>query len=197
VTDTRPAIRVTFASLRPAVIAALAVLYANVGAGDSARRSAIAWMMGSWGARLAIQSLYTPGHRALRDDADAVRGWSYVTLLVSAAFFSLPALISCINPEPGLSPIELGACVLWLVGFAGETTADRQLLRFASNPDHAGLVCRSGVWRIVPDAHAAFETLTWTAFGVFALGSPWGWIALACPAAMAFSLFAPLLRLRR
>ena len=47
------------AAVWPALVGALAVLYANLGDGEWVRRSAIAWMMGSWGARLAVQGLYT------------------------------------------------------------------------------------------------------------------------------------------
>ena len=47
----------TISALWPALVGALAVFYATVSDGDSARRSAIGWMMGSWGARLAIQGL--------------------------------------------------------------------------------------------------------------------------------------------
>jgi len=41
----------------PLVTAALAVFYANVGRGAAARQSAMAWMIGSWGARLGVQLL--------------------------------------------------------------------------------------------------------------------------------------------
>jgi steroid 5-alpha reductase family enzyme len=194
VSDTSPQIRLTLASLRPAGIGALAVLYASVGRGDWTRRSAIAWMMGSWGARLAVQTLYTRGHAALRDDQPAPpRGVPYLAALGSAAFFSLPALLASVNPDPSLSTIELAASALWFVAFAGETTADRQLLRFASNPEHAALDCRAGLWRVIPHAHAVCEALIWSAFALFAFASPWGWIALACPVAMIYLMFEPAL----
>ena len=116
----------------------------------------------------------------------------YLALLGSSALFSLPALVASINPDPSISAIELAACALWLVAFAGEATADRQLLRFASNPEHAGVACRSGIWRVVPHAHAVCEALIWSAFALFAYASPWGWIALACPVAMIDLLVEPI-----
>lgn len=170
-----------FASIGPACVGALAVFYGSIGDGAWTRRSAIAWMMGSWGARLAVQSLYTrtSGLPFLT---------SYFQLLTAAVFFSLPALIVSRNPEPSLSALEIGASALWAIAFAFETTADRQLLRFTSKPEHAGLACRSGIWRFLPHAHVVFEGLIWTAFALFALASPWGWIAWACPAAMLYLL---------
>jgi steroid 5-alpha reductase family enzyme len=194
VSDTPPAIRLTLASLCPAATGALAVFYAGVASGDWTRRSAIGWMMGSWGARLAVQTLYTSGHVELCDNEPehqpgAARRVPYLALLGSAVFFSLPAFIASINPDPTISTLELTACALWLVAFAGEATADRQILRFAANPAHAGVRCRAGIWRVIPHAHAVCEALIWMAFGLFACASPWGWIALACPAAMVRLLF--------
>jgi steroid 5-alpha reductase family enzyme len=175
----------------PACVGALAVLYANVESGAWTRRSAMAWMMGSWGARLTVQALYT---RA----SAPVLAWSRLSpfptslltshfrLLTFSLFFSLPALMASRNPDPSLSSLEIAACAFWAVAFGAETTADRQFLRFASNPVNAGLSCRSGIWRLLPRAHAVCEAAIWTALALFALASPWGWIALACPAAILY-----------
>ena len=170
----------------PASVGALAVVYANVGAGDWARRSAIGWMMGSWGARLTVQALYAPGARDLSKPTPVT---SYFGLLTSAAFFSMPAAFASLDVNPSLTTLELAASALWVIAFAAQTTADRQFLRFVSNPGHAGVVCRSGLWRYSSHAHAMFEVLIWVAFALFASASPWGWLALACvPARVALLL---------
>lgn len=169
------------AAVWPAGVGSLAVLYATVGDGAWTRRSAIAWMMGSWGARLTVQTLYTRR-------SDLLFLTSYFRLLASVLFFSLPAWFASRNPEPSLAAVEIGASALWVIAFAVETTADRQLLRFTSKPENAGLTCRSGMWRVMPQAHAGGEALIWTAFALFASGSPWGWTVFACPAAMLYLL---------
>ncbi len=193
------------AAVWPALVGALAILYASIGDGAWARRSAIAWMMGSWGARLTVQTLYTrlvrrpesggpeelvnksPStqrpQRPQRRNAPGSEGLRYIVWAASAVFFSLPALIASRNPDPSLSVIELAACGLWILAFAGETTADRQLLRFTAKPENAGLACQTGLWRYSRHAHALFEGLIWIAFALFASASPWGWIAFACPLA--------------
>lgn len=163
----------------PACVGALAVFYAMLGDGAWTRRSAIAWMMGSWGARLTLQTLYT------RSAGLPLIGSPFQSP-VSALFFSIPALIAVRNPAPVLSLLEIAAAVIWFVGFAGETTADRQFLRFAAKAEPAGSICRAGIWRFIPQAHALFETVIWAAFALFALASPWGWVALVCPAAMLY-----------
>jgi steroid 5-alpha reductase family enzyme len=171
-----------------ALVAGLAILYANLGDGAWSRRSAIAWMMGSWGARLVVHLLYVPANAAPERKHSF---WSLQALAASAVFFSLPALLASINPAPTLSIADLVAGGIWVVGFAGETTADRQLLRFRSNAANAGLVCRTGLWRYTPHAHAIFEGVIWLAFALIAGGSPewpWGWAAFACPVAMLWTL---------
>jgi steroid 5-alpha reductase family enzyme len=67
--------------------------------------------------------------------------------------------------------VELAACGLWVVGFAGETTADRQRLRFTSNPANEGLRCQTGLWRYSRNADTLFELLIWVAFAIFGLAA--------------------------
>lgn len=179
----------TFSAVWPACVGALAVLYAGAGDGAWTRRSAIGWMMGAWGARLAVQASYARALGAPDLSTLPLRP-SYFRLLTLSLFFSLPALIASRNGEPSLSFIEIAAGALWIIGFTGETTADRQCIRFTSIADNAGLPCRTGLWRLVPDAHAVCEVLLWTSFALFASASPWGWLAFACPAVMLVHLFA-------
>ena len=182
-----PADRSLLSAVWPACVGTLAVLYSTVEHGAWTRRSAIAWMMGSWGARLAVQALYTRAAApAFTRPLLPSLPTSYFRLLTFSLFFSLPALIASRNPDPVLSSIEIAASALWAVAFGAETTADRQFLRFASNPANAGLHCRSGIWRLLPRAHAVCEAAIWTAFALFAFASPWGWIAFSCPAAILY-----------
>ena len=158
---------VPIASIWPALVGGLAVLYASQGDGAWMRRSAIGWMMGSWGARLAIQGLYT---RAANPAAnvDTVRPpWVFPMLTVAAAIASFPALLVSLNQDPELSVVELSACAMWVIGFTGEATADRQRLRFSSKPEHNGLSCRSGLWRLSPAVDRVFEAIVWVAYLTF------------------------------
>jgi steroid 5-alpha reductase family enzyme len=155
----------------PAVVGTLAVIYANLGDGAWMRRSAIAWMMGSWGARLAVQGIYTRGARG-PDERDGSRPfWFFQALAAAAVVASSPALLASLNRDSNFSAIELAACALWAVGFAGETTADRQRLRFTSNPANEGLPCRNGLWRYSRHADRVFEALIWVAYAIFGLPS--------------------------
>ena len=53
-----------------------------------------------------------------------------------------------------------------------------------SDPANRGAVCQIGLWRCSRDPNYFFERLAWVAYFVVALGSPWGWLTLYCPALM-------------
>jgi steroid 5-alpha reductase family enzyme len=161
------------AAVWPALVGALAVLDANLGTGAWVRRSAIAWMMGSWGARLAVQGIYTSAARRVDDSEGPRPFWFFQALAAAAVVGSFPAVLASLNRDPNLSVVELAACGLWVVGFAGETTADRQRLRFTSNPVNDGFPCRTGLWRYSQYADRLFELLIWVAYAIFGLTALW------------------------
>ncbi len=183
------------------LVAGLAVLDASVGDGAWTRRSAIGWMMGSWGARLGVYIVWDrvlgkpedPRYQTMRqhwgDRADREFFWFFQKQALAAVYFSTPALFASLNRAAALNALELSAAALWIVGFCGETTADRQLLRFKRNPANRGHTCRNGLWRYSRHPNYFFEWLMWVAYGLFAAASPWGWLALGCPAAMLYFLF--------
>lgn len=182
------------------LVAGLAVFDAWIGDGAWTRRSAIGWMMGSWGARLGVLLLWDrvlghaedPRYQTMRREwgarADSRFFWFFQKQALAGVFFSTPALFASMNPAPALTLLELGAAGLWIVGFCGETTADRQLIRFKRAPEHRGRTCRAGLWRYSRHPNYFFEWLMWVAYGAFAAASPWGWIALACPVVMLYLL---------
>ena len=188
----------------PLVTGALAVIYANAGQGASVHGSAIAWMIGSWGARLGVYLLWDEvfERAATLPARESLATFEWRAL--EAVFFASPALLASFNRAATLSTVELAAAAVWLAAFAGETTADRQFVRWRRERAALGAdardvtadgvrvvdasACRIGVWRHVPYAHDVFELLTWTAHAAFAWSSPLGWLAAACPIAVAYRL---------
>jgi steroid 5-alpha reductase family enzyme len=97
---------------------------------------------------------------------------------------ALPLLIACMNPEPRLHVLEVIGVAIWLAGLLGESIADGQLAAFKrSSSDHTA-VCDVGLWRYSRHPNYFFEWTIWIGYTVFALASPWGWLALAMPALM-------------
>ena len=184
-----------------ALVAALAILDARFSDGWVFRRAIAGFMIGSWGLRLAVYLLYDRVLNRPEDGryAEMRRGWGvdaprrffwfFQTQALAAVAFSLPALFASANPEADFGPLEIAGAALWIAAFAGESTADRQLLRFKSAPANRGLICRAGLWKYSRHPNYFFEWLIWVALALFASGSPWGWITAACPIAMLYFLF--------
>jgi len=183
------------------LVGGLAIFYAVLGNGWPPRRAAVAFMMGSWGARLTVYLLYdrvfgrpedgryAELRRKQGEGANAWFFWFFEAQALSAVFFSLPALLVAVNGGEAFSPFERIAAGLWIVAFTGEVTADRQLERFKADAANRGRTCQSGLWRYSRHPNYFFEWFMWVAYATFALGSPWGWIAWLCPAAMLLLLF--------
>lgn len=95
---------------------------------------------------------------------------------------SMPLLFALSTPsEIGL--LEIIACLVWLAGFAIESTADQQLYRFKSDPANRGKVLNSGLWAFSRHPNYFGEFLVWWSFFLFALSSG-GWWTVFSPALM-------------
>ena len=182
-----------------ALVGGLAVFYATQAHGMPGRRLAIASMMGSWGARLTVYLLYDRvlgkpedgRYAALRRTHPNADKWFFRIFQLqgaAAVLFSAPALVASVNPAPDFDVLEFAGAALWIVGFAGETTADRQLLHFKMDKDNAGRTCRTGLWRYSRHPNYFFEWIIWVAYALFAAASPLGWMTFVCPALMLYLL---------
>lgn len=180
--------------------AAAGFFFAVCSDGWPLRRALAAILMLLWGLRLggylARRVIGKPEDRryqALRERWGEHAGTRFLGVFlfqaVLAVFFALPALIVSRNPYPQLRPLEYAGVALWVLGFWGEARADSELRRFKADPDNRGQVCRSGLWKYSRHPNYFFEWLIWVGWAIFALASPEGWIALACPLAMLFFLY--------
>jgi len=177
--------------------AVLALLYGTMGDGDVMRRVLICGMYGAAGTRLALHlARRIIGHEEEGRYQTLRREWgaSGKLNLKFLLFFqgqaalnvalSLPMLFAVMNPASALHPLEVAAVILWLGAFAGESIADAQLARFKRNGTNAGRVCDVGLWSLSRHPNYFFEWLMWVAYALFALPSPYGWIAPAMPLLM-------------
>jgi len=179
----------------------LGVLYGALAHGWPLRRILLPTLVGLWSIRLGTH-LYqrVMGHhpeedaryREMRVRWAANFNWEmfkfYQFQALSLVLLSLPFALVCINPTPGLHPLELAGATLWFIALCGETFADAQLAAFKRNPENRGKVCAVGLWRYSRHPNYFFEWLIWVAYFVFACASPWGWISVICPASMLYLL---------
>jgi steroid 5-alpha reductase family enzyme len=83
---------------------------------------------------------------------------------------------------------EIVGTALVFVSLCGETLADGQLAAFRRREENKGKVCTIGLWRYSRHPNYFFEWMIWVGFGVFALGSAYGWIGLIAPASIYYLL---------
>lgn len=97
---------------------------------------------------------------------------------LAALVLTVPFAVAARTATPAFSWLEWTGVAVWAVGFMGETLADRQLARFRGDPANKGQVCQQGLWRYSRHPNYFFEWIVWCGFGIFALGSPGGWLGL-------------------
>jgi len=184
-----------------ASFAPIALLFAALGPGAPPRRLLVALMVSAWSLRLATY-LYrrVMGHHPVEDtryqdlrarwapNADARFFWFFQVQALAVVALSVPFALTATNPEPSLGPFEWAGLLLWFIAVAGEATADRQLELFKADPQNVGRLCEVGLWNYSRHPNYFFEWLAWCAYALFALDSPWGWVALYCPAVMLYLL---------
>ena len=181
--------------------APLVIFYAVCGSGDTTRKWVIAAMACFWSVRLAAHVLVRVWRMHPKEDGryeELRREWGaswdvkifgmFEFQAILIAVLAVPFLIVCLNPQPGLSALEFVGMGLWIVAVCGESLADHQLAAFKANPANKGKVCQAGLWHYSRHPNYFFEWTVWIAYFVFALGSPWGWAAVYCPALMLFFL---------
>lgn len=174
--------------------------YFFLGDGWFFRRLAIALMVSVWGFRLAyylinryVRQDEEPRYQDIREawgpqntDFKFLLMFLFQGLLV--VILSLPFLIISRNDQPFWSYWELWGFILWAIGLIGESLADLQLEAFKKNPDNKGQVLKTGLWRFSRHPNYFFEFIVWVGYFVFALGSPWGILAVISPGLILFLL---------
>ena len=181
-------------------LAMLGFFYAVAGPGYDARKWAIAAMAGFWGLRLAAYLLFSRviGKPEEGRYVQLRKEWKTHLALRFLFFFefqalldvilSLPFLLACLNTRAPLGRIEMIGAAIWLISIAGEALADYQLHEFRKNPANKGKTYRSGLWSYSRHPNYFFEWMIWVSYAVFALGSPWGWLAFLSPVLLMYFL---------
>ena len=108
---------------------------------------------------------------------------------ISNVFLCIPFFIIASNPEEKLGVIEYIGAVIWILAIIGEGVSDYQLARFKKDPENKGKVCEDGLWNYSRHPNYFFQTLIWTGVFIFALGSPYGYIAIICPLSITYLIF--------
>jgi steroid 5-alpha reductase family enzyme len=180
------------------VIAIILLLFAP---GFETRKLLICGMVIIAGARLGthlatrvLKHLHDeePRYAQIRKEWGASAEWKMFFFFqfqaISNVLLAVPFFIITLNSSPVLSPIEYAGAVLWAISVIGEAVADAQLSAFKRGPANKGKVCDIGLWGYSRHPNYFFEWLMWMSYFVFALASPYGFIAVISPAVILYLL---------
>ncbi len=177
----------------------LALIYFFLTDGFYKRNALILMMVFIWGIRLAsylfirasshpedIRYTVLREQWGTRQNILMLRFFYFQGIL--ALILSLPFALVMRNSSHELKIVEWIGAAIWVIGVTGESIADWQLKKFKSDSSNKGRICEVGLWNYSRHPNYFFEWLVWVAYFVFALGSPYGWISVTCPAAILYFL---------
>jgi steroid 5-alpha reductase family enzyme len=180
------------------VIALIVFAYAE---GFETRVMLICGMVILWGLRLGSHlALRVLGHideeegryKQLREDwapnPDKRFFGFFQMQALSNVLLAVPFFIISVNPEPEISALEFAGLALWLLALCGEAIADEQLARFKKDQNNKGKICNVGLWHYSRHPNYFFEWLIWVGYFIFALSSPYGYLAIISPAIILYLL---------
>jgi steroid 5-alpha reductase family enzyme len=107
---------------------------------------------------------------------------------ISNVLLAVPFFIISLNTNKELSPFEYAGAGLWLISVLGEAIADVQLAAFKKDSANKGKICDTGLWGYSRHPNYFFEWLMWVSYFVFALASPYGFLAIISPAIILYLL---------
>ena len=181
------------------VIVAWVTYQATGGTPQSPHRIALVAMTSLWGLRLALHLYLRWREKGPDARYTAFLGERPGALRSFTLVFALQAVLIVLIGAPlymgqiGVTPPALGwvaqvGIALWAIGLMMETVADQQLNRFRANPDNAGKVLDTGLWRYSRHPNYFGDACVWWGLYLVAAESSIGVYALPAPAIMTFIL---------
>jgi len=114
--------------------------------------------------------------------------WFFQAQALSNVILAIPFFVICMNASTIISPLEYAGVALWVISVLGESIADAQLRAFKKDPGNKGKVCSHGLWNYSRHPNYFFQWMMWMAYFVFALASPYGYMAIISPAIILYLL---------
>jgi steroid 5-alpha reductase family enzyme len=188
-----------FWALNFTVIAAVIWFLAD---GNETRKRIVCLLAALWSLRLGIYLLIRVGshlneeegrYKQLRQEWSPNPDFKFFIFFqmqaLSNVFLAIPFFIIATNPNPQLSIFEYIGAGMWLLSIIGEGLSDWQLKQFKKNPTNKGKVCEYGLWNYSRHPNYFFQLMIWVSVFIFAIGSPYGWIAIVCPLIIGYLIF--------
>ena len=170
--------------------------------GYEARKNVVCLLAAIWSLRLGVYLLIRVGSHLQEEEGrykQLRKEWAPNTELkffiffqmqaLSNVFLAIPFFIIALNHTPQLSILEYSGAGLWFISIIGEALSDFQLKQFKKDPNNKGKVCQNGLWNYSRHPNYFFQLMIWISVLIFALDSPFGWIAVVCPLSIGYLIF--------
>lgn len=178
------------------VIAAVIWIHAN---GNGDRKNLVCGLASLWSIRLGIYlAIRVLGHldveegryKQLRLEWNTTKFFFFFQMqAMSNVFLCIPFFAIALNKSGHISTIEYVGAALWLLSIIGEGLSDWQLQHFKKDPANKGKVCQYGLWNYSRHPNYFFQFMIWISVLIFALPSPYGWLAVLCPLSIGYLIF--------
>ena len=178
------------------VIAVIIWLLAD---GFRERKNLVCTLAALWSLRLGIYLLIRVGshlnieegrYKQLREEWNNTKFFFFFQMQAfSNVMLAIPFFIIALNPEPQISILEYLGASLWFLCIIGEGLSDWQLQYFKKQPENKGKVCQYGLWNYSRHPNYFFQFSIWISVLIFALSSPYGWLAVICPLSIGYLIF--------
>jgi steroid 5-alpha reductase family enzyme len=178
------------------VIAAIIYCLAD---GNPSRKLLVCGLAALWSLRLGAHlSVRVLGHlheeegryKQLRTEWNTTKFFIFFQMQAfSNVFLCIPFFVIALNKQEPIFALEYIGAVLWFISICGEGLADWQLQQFKKDPANKGKVCQAGLWNYSRHPNYFFQLMIWVSVLLFALASPYGWLAVLCPLSIGYLIF--------
>ncbi|MES2512835.1 MAG: DUF1295 domain-containing protein [Bacteroidota bacterium] len=167
--------------------------------GNSNRKLLVCGLAALWSIRLGIYlGIRVLGHleeeegryKQLRLEWNNTKFFFFFQMqALSNVFLCIPFFVIALNKSENMCIVEYIGASLWLLCIIGEGLSDWQLHQFKKDPSNKGKVCQYGFWNYSRHPNYFFQFMIWISVLIFALPSPYGWLAVLCPLSIGYLIF--------
>jgi steroid 5-alpha reductase family enzyme len=182
--------------------AVIAIIIFSLANGNDTRKYIVCTLIILWSLRLGLylttrvfshikeeEGRYKQLRKEWSNNLNAKFFFFFQMQALSNVILSLPFFLITNNKNPQIFFVEYIGAILWLIAIIGEGISDWQLKQFKKNPANKGKVCDTGLWNYSRHPNYFFQLMIWISVLIFALPSPYGWLAIICPLSIGYLIF--------
>ena len=173
--------------------------------GQGLHAALLAGLCAAWGLRLGLYLLWRwrkhgadRRYKTMMGKAEAEKGWKFPEASLRLVFLiqaplqltvSLPVMLGAVGAGHAIGPAGIAGAVLAVLGIGFESLGDWQLTRFKADPDNAGKVLDTGLWRYTRHPNYFGDCCVWWGLWLIAADASWiGALAIPGPVLITFLL---------